>query len=50
MILLDSFQLGGHYYVVFICRYSNWINTYRSKEGTAKELLSKLSDFVGHFG
>ena len=49
MVSSDYFQLGGHNYVVMVFQSSNWISVYQVKIGMAKELVTKLRKYVGHF-
>ena len=46
----DYFEISGHHYMVFVCRYSNWISVYTSKSGNARELLELLRGYIGTFG
>ena len=46
----DYFEVSGHHYMVFVCRYSNWITVHTSKSGNTKELLAELRRYMGTFG
>ena len=46
----DYFELAGNHYMVFVCRYSNWITVFTSKNGTTKELLARIREYMGVFG
>ena len=50
MVASDFFELAGHHYMVFGCRYSHWVSVYKAKKGTSKELLKILRSYVGTFG
>ena len=46
----DYFEISGRHYMVFVCRYSNWISVYTSKCGNTRELLKQLRVYIGTFG
>ena len=46
----DYFEVSGKHYMVFVCRYSNWLSIYNSKNGTTSELLTVLRSYMGTFG
>ena len=46
----DYFEVMGKHYMVFVCRYSNWISVYHSRSGTTAELLTVLRSYMGTFG
>ena len=46
----DYFEVSGKHYMVFVCRYSNWISVYHSRSGTTAELLTTLRCYMGTFG
>ena len=46
----DYFEVSGKHYMVFVCRYSNWLSVYHSKSGKTTELLTVLRRYMGTFG
>jgi hypothetical protein len=46
----DYFQLAGNHYMVFVCRYSNWLSIYPSRSGKSSELITVLRSYMATFG
>ena len=46
----DFFQLGTKTYLVFVCRYSNWITIYRLGSDTSASLITEFRHYISTYG
>ena len=49
MMSSNYLELKGHHYLVMACRYSGWSTIYKTKDNTAKELISRLREHMVTF-
>ena len=49
-VCADFFQLGTKTYIVFVCRYSNWITIYKLSKDTSANLITVFRQYISTFG
>ena len=49
-VCADFFQLGTKTYLVFVCRYSNWITISRLSTDTSANLINVFRQYISTYG
>ena len=50
MVCIDYFELMGHHYIIYVDRYSGWIDISQMTDGAFKTLATEVRKYFGQWG